>query len=157
MKMKFLLILSGCLALSACATSHKAPKTIDSNTYTVLAEAAASVSQSLTNLDKTEQAAYPPQAVAEPPDPTTYGMGIPTSIDWDGPVEPLLQQISNAANYHLRVVGTKPAIPIIVSVTAQDQALGDILRNVGYQCKNQAQVVVFPSTNVIELRYSART
>ena len=157
MNIKQVTILSGCLLLNACATTppndyHAQPQ--DSHSYVTLAEAAASVSQSLTNLDETEQAAYPPVSIKEPPHPGTYGMAIPISIDWDGPIEPLVKQIANAANYKLRVLGTTPAIPIIVSISAKDTALGDILRNVGYQAGKQAQVVVFPSTHVIELRYT---
>jgi defect-in-organelle-trafficking protein DotD len=149
-----LLIGVSCLSLTACTSQSRyryvSPR---SNAYDALAEAAVSVRQSLTDLGEIEQAAYPPQSVAEVPDPSTYGMNIPTSIDWDGPIQPLAQQIANAANYKLRVLGRRPSIPVIVSVSAHNEPLGDILRDVGYQSKNRAQIVVFPSTHVIELRY----
>jgi defect-in-organelle-trafficking protein DotD len=157
---KSLTILSSCFLLSACATQHydqrhtQSIPTENNLAYVTLAEAAASVSQSITSLGETEQAAHPPASVREPPQPETYGMGIPTSIDWDGPIEPLIQQIANAANYKLRVLGSPPAIPVIVSISAKDTAIGDILRDIGYQSGQQAQVVVFPSTRIIELRYA---
>lgn len=161
MNIKPLIILSSCLLLSACAIQpydqRRIPSPLEEANQVsniTLAEAAASVSQSITDLGETEQAAYPPVSVKEPPNPETYGMNIPTSIDWDGPVEPLVQQIANVANYKLHVLGTAPAIPIIVSISAQDTAIGDILRDVGYQSGNQAQIVVFPSTRIIELRYA---
>lgn len=127
----------------------------DQEVYGTLLEASNSVGTSLTRLGKIEQAANPPVSVKEPPNPNTYGMAIPTSLDWDGPVEPLVQQIANAANYKLKVFGKKPAIPVIISISARDKALGDILRDIGYQSGKQAQIVVFPSSRVIELRYTS--
>ena len=60
-----------------------------------LAEASYSVSRSLVDLAETAQAAHPLPQLASPPNPATYGMGGLTSIDWSGPVEPLLKQIAN--------------------------------------------------------------
>lgn len=148
MNFKIFLIALSSLFLVACTAKKQ------DNSYNSLAQAADSINQSLIDLKETEQAAYPPQSVAEPPSPSTYGMAVPTSIDWDGPVEPLVKQIAQVANYQLRVLGTKPTIPIIVSVSAQNTPIGDILRNVGYQCGNKAMIVVFPSTRIIELRYA---
>jgi defect in organelle trafficking protein DotD len=148
MKVKVLFLISCSFLLCACAK-----KPID-NSYLTLENAANSINQSLVSLKETEQAAYPPQTVAEPPSPNTYGMAIPTSLDWDGPVEPLVKQIAYAANYQVHTLGKKPTIPIIVSVSAKDELIGNILRNVGYQCGNRASIVVFPSTRIIELRYT---
>ena len=154
-KTLFLIVLSGIL-ITAC---HKAPQTTleeqsTHDAYVSLAEAADSVSHSLTQLGATEQAAYPPISVAEPPNPATYGMEIPASIEWAGPVEPLIRQIAAATNYRFKALGKKPSIPINVSVTAKNLPMGDILRDVGYQCGKRAQVIVFPSQHIIELRYA---
>ncbi len=35
-----------------------------------------------------------------------------------------------------------------------NQPLGDILRNIGFQCGHKADVVVYPQRRVIELRYA---
>jgi len=154
MNKKALILFSCCLLLSACAkTPDHFATTEDHNAYVALAEAAGSVSQSLTQLGATEQAAYPPVSVSEPPNPASYGMAIPTSIDWNGPVEPLVRQIANATNYKLNVLGKPPAIPVIVSISAKDTPMGDILRDVGYQSGKRANIVIFPSTHRIELRY----
>jgi len=53
----------------------------------------------------------------------------------------------------IKVLGTPPAIPILVMVTQQNMPLGDILRDIGYQANKRARIIVFPSRHVIELRY----
>lgn len=126
----------------------------DRRAYVALAESAESVSQSLVNLNKTEQAANPPKNVSTPPNPASYGMGMKASIDWNGPIKPVVQQLANAANYKLRVMGKKPSVPVIVSVSAKKAPVGNILRNIGYQSGNRAKIVVYPSKHTIELRYA---
>jgi defect-in-organelle-trafficking protein DotD len=141
------------LALSACSSTT--PKAYNmSENETSLAEASYSVSRSLVNLAQTAQAAHPNPHLAPPPSPASYGMGMTTSIDWSGPVEPLLRQIAKAADYRLRTLGTAPAIPVIVTINDSNEMLGDILRDVGYQCGRRATVVVFPESRVVELRYA---
>ncbi len=41
------------------------------------------------------------------PNPASYGMAQQVSIDWSGPVEPLLKQLANASGYRLRSIGAK--------------------------------------------------
>lgn len=146
-----------CIFLSACTlSSPNKPPIVSENhsTYVAIGESASTVSQTLIQLGAIEQAAYPPQSVSEPPDPATYGMGIPASIDWEGPVGPITKQIANATSYTLRVLGSEPSIPVIVSINKKNTPIGEILRDIGYQCKNRASIVVFPSSRTIELRYA---
>lgn len=143
------------LFLLGC-TSHKT--TTNNNgqpdpTLGSLNDAASSISQSLASLAESEAAANPsPPFIAQ--DPQSYGMGATASINWTGPVGPLVEQISKASNYSLRVLGNPPGIPIVVTVHAKNQPLGDILRNVNYQCGQRAHIVVFPNSKVVELRYA---
>ncbi len=125
-----------------------------SGTDASLAEASYSVSRSISSLSETAQAAHPLPKLAPPPNPASYGMGGLTSIDWSGPVEPLIRQIAKVANYRVRVLGTPPAIPILVTVYDKNMMLADILRDVGFQCGRRAEVVIFPESRVIELRYA---
>lgn len=142
------------LLLYACAAPPQ-PRGYDvSKNEASLAEASYAVSHSIVDLAETAQAAHPLPDVAPPPSPATYGMGGLTSVDWSGPVGPLLKQIAKASNYRCRVLGTEPAIPVLVTIYAKNVMLGDILRDVGYQCGRRASVLVFPETRVIELRYA---
>lgn len=145
------------LALTGCANNHppnvrEAMATDPSNV--TLAEAATSVSHSLVNLAATEQAAFHPINTQTVPDPSTYGMGGLVSIDWSGPIEPIVQQITQAASYRLKIVGKEPVVPILVTINAKNQMLGDILSNVAYQCGKRADIVLYPETQVVELRYA---
>lgn len=154
MKYKIGLIILPFFLLYACA-SPTPPKGFDvSKNEASLAEASYSVSRSVVDLAETAQAAHPLPSLAPPPSPATYGMAGLTSIDWSGPVEPLVKQIAYAANYRVRVLGTAPAIPLLVTVYAKNVMLGDVLRDVGYQCGRRGTITVFPESRVIELRYA---
>lgn len=142
------------LLLCAC-TAPKLPPSYDiSGNEASLAEASYSVSRSVVDLAETAQAAHPLPNLAPPPAPATYGMAGLTSIDWSGPIEPLLKQIADVSNYRLNILGTPPAIPVLVTIYSKNRMLGDILRDVGYQCGRRATVVVYPGSGVIELRYA---
>lgn len=102
----YLFLLS--IFLVACATP-KPPQGFSVNkSQASLAEASYSVSRSLVDLAAVAEASHPLPNLAPPPSPASYGMGGITSVDWSGPVEPLLKQIAMAANYRLRVLGTPP-------------------------------------------------
>jgi defect-in-organelle-trafficking protein DotD len=88
------------------------------------------------------------------PDPSTYGMGGRASIDWSGPIEPLIQQIAQTAYYRVKIIGREPAVPILVTINAKNEMLGDILSNVAFQCGKRADVILYPENQVIELRYA---
>ncbi len=88
------------------------------------------------------------------PSPASYGMAELTSIDWSGPVEPLVRQVARAANYRVRVLGQPPAIPVIVTLYDKNRMLADVLSDIGYQCGRRASVIVYPESRVIELRYA---
>ena len=150
---RFSVCIVSVLALSACSTP--APKIYDpTENESSLAEASYSVSRSMVDLSETAQAAHPLPKLAPPPAPDSYGMGMPTNIDWSGPVQPILKQVANTAGYRLRVLGTAPGIPVIVTIYAKNEMLGDVLRDIGYQCGRRATVVVYPGSRVIELRYA---
>lgn len=154
MKYHIILLASFSLLLNGCAPP-KQPSGYDlTKTESSLAEASYSVSRSVVDLSETAQAAHPVQTLPDGPSPASYGMGGLTTIDWSGPVEPLVQQIARAADYRVRVIGTAPAIPVLVTVYTKNAMLGDILRDVGYQCGRRASVVVYPASRVIEIRYA---
>lgn len=149
------------LLLNACVSTHM-PSTHDDATMdptkpdpaaAQLAEAATSVSQSLNELAAIQQAATPPLAFNAVPDPASYHIPGSASMDWAGPVEPLLQRITRISGFHLRVLGVRPPIPVVVSISAKDMPIGDIVRNIAYQVTKAATIWVYPENKVIELRY----
>jgi defect-in-organelle-trafficking protein DotD len=154
-----LLILGVGISLTACSLPTQNASTIPKSPNVdpaeeKLAEAADSVSKSLQSLAENQQALYPKPKQYREPDPSDYGMSNLTSMNWSGPIEPLVTQIAKATGYKLRVSGVSPAIPILVSINAKDIPLGQILRDAGYQCGDRADIVVFTRSKVIELLYA---
>jgi defect-in-organelle-trafficking protein DotD len=150
---KLILVILFSLLMASCS-SPTPPGYNISKTQASLAEASYAVSRSVVDLAETAQAAHPLPELAPPPSPATYNMGGLTTVDWSGPIEPLLQQMARAADYRVRVLGTAPAIPVLVTIYAKNAMLGDVLRDAGYQCGRRASVVVYPESRVIELRYA---
>lgn len=149
-----LIVLAGCASGSASNSANVATPTLGDPAQAKIAEAAASISHSLVNLAEIQQAVTPPPSTYQPPDPATYGMANLVSIDWAGPIEPLVNQIAEATGYQVRVLGNEPAVPIMVFIFAKNQRIGDILRNAGFQCHDKANIVLYPKSRTIELRYA---
>lgn len=123
------------------------------NTQTELANAAVSVSGSLEQLAEIEKADHPASKLPTPPNPASIGMGALASVDWTGPIQPLVQKIASASHYKIRVIGKSPAIPIVVAIDAKNITLADILRDADFQAQDKANIVIYPTSKVIELRY----
>ena len=153
MRIKLTSIAILCIALAACTPTPTEINKTD-ETSASLAEASYSVSRSITDLSETAQAAHPLPPLDPPPNPASYGMGQLTSVDWSGPIAPLVKQIAKASGYRMNVLGTPPAIPVIVTINEKNAMMADILRNAGYQCGRRATVVIYPENRVIELRYA---
>lgn len=81
-------------------------------------------------------------------------MGALASVEWSGPIAQLVCQIAKATGYRVNILGTEPAIPVIVTIADKNRMLGDILRDAGYQAGRRAAVFVYPESRVIELRYA---
>lgn len=156
---KILLYMTIAFFLAACSQStlppdsaNKAP--VADPAQAKLSEAADSVSRSLLALAEIQQAATPPPKTFHTPNPASYGMANLVSVNWSGPIEPLVEQIAKATGYKVRVLGKAPAIPVMVSLTEKNKPLGEILTNAGYQAGKKANIVVFPHSHTIELRYA---
>src|SRR5476651_2275897 len=150
MDMKRLLLLPFCcfvFILTACS-STKGGLSINEiqnqNANIQNAQAATTVSNSLTELGSLQRAVTPPLAMKNLPDPNAYNMDSLASIDWAGPIGPIVQQIARASHYQLRVLGRLPAIPVLISINEKNMPLGYILRDIDFQSGNKANIVVFP-------------
>lgn len=158
------LILAGCaseskrfvdLNLKYMTTSSAPVNATDQKAQAQLSEAASSVGQSLQQLSAVQMATHPGVKVGTPS--KAAGLQKVASLNWTGPIKPLLNQIANAANYRLRVLGNKPAVPVIVNIsTPSPRPLAEILQNAKYQASGKASVSVYPKSRVIELRYNKK-
>lgn len=155
----FIVILITIIAsLSGCASREEpvfAYQTQDvANAQIKLAEAAVSASSSLNQLAALEKANMPRIKISSPPNPASIGMAGLASVDWSGPIEPLIRRIAFASHYKLNVLGRPGAIPVIVQVIVQDVPIADILRDASYQAIHRANIVIYPRRRIIELRYT---
>jgi defect-in-organelle-trafficking protein DotD len=164
MTAKRLIAITLVLVLAACTTKRYVVSTnyaIPSVPYLLnaddaeikLAEAAVSVSRSLNCLAEIEKAAHPCIRLPPPLDAPRFGLACLASLDWIGPVEPLLYRIGEVTHYCIKVLGKEPAIPVIVSITCKNTPFADILRNISLQIHKKACIVIYPNSRVIELRY----
>lgn len=158
MKNRILFTLIVSFTLFGCTTGPKVAVVNDTQggraAEIELANAADSVSNSLQELAAIEKATHPQAKIPSPVEPDMIGMGQLASIDWSGPIGPLVKKIADAAHYKVHTLGNQPAIPILVTISAKDIPLADILRDAGFQCGNKANIVVYPASKIIELRYA---
>jgi len=74
-------------------------------------------------------------------------------IDWSGPVEQLLNDLSKLTGYRAQVIGATPCIPPIVTLHHHHMTVLDVIRDAALQVYKKADLVIYPDENLIELRY----
>lgn len=149
---RLIILLSIILSLVACKAVVVPPVPVSDDATIKLAEAATSIDTSMLELEAIRKAQVP-RYKKRLPDPATYCMNDIASVDWTGPIGPLVERLAAASGYRVRVLGRPPAIPVLVTVTARDIPLAEILRDADYQAAAKANVVVYPASKTIELRY----
>jgi len=138
--------------LLASIGSKQLQEQIDVNAQ--LAESAASVSNSLNKLAQIEIASTPDSKFNKESNfNKVTGMNEISSIEWNGPIDPIVRKISKAGKHKYRVLGKSPSIPVIVDLNMKNVPLADILRNITYQASGKAQISYIAKEDVIELRY----
>jgi len=76
------------------------------------------------------------------------------SVDWTGPIEPIARTLADRAGYQMQVNGDRPPAPVIVSVVAREKSVVEVLRDIGLQAGQLANVVVDPERRIVELNYA---
>lgn len=164
---KLLLLLPALFFLASCSSDKKIvdlnvnyiptdrvpAHTTDDQAQAQIAEAATAIGHSLQELSAVQMTVHPPTAMQKPYDPRVIGMDKMASLNWTGPVEPVLRNIAESTNYQLRVIGRAPTIPVFVSIDVNNKPIADILRDITYQVVMKADVALYPKSRVIELRY----
>lgn len=141
--------------LSGCHPIQKPvnPPPPSNNASIKLTEAANSVSRSMIELARIQAQATPPNKQTHLQDPTQFGIREVATVDWSGPVEPLVKRLSKAVDYKMRVLGRRPAVPVIITLSTYNSPVASILRDIDLQAGEKAHVLVYPRTRIIELRY----
>ncbi|PJD95098.1 MAG: hypothetical protein CK426_07255 [Legionella sp.] len=156
MNTKIVIICLFSALITGChATFKKPPMNNPSDDASIkLAEAAVSVSDSMLEMAKIEKVITPPGKDNTLTIPNAYNLQVRASVDWSGPIEELTERIAKAAHYKMRVLGTQPAIPVLISLSIKDDSLAEILRNIDYQAGKKADIHVYPNSQIVELRYA---
>jgi defect-in-organelle-trafficking protein DotD len=118
-----------------------------------LASAVDRASTALQTLASVEQARNPGVPLQVPSD-VPQELRRTISVDWVGPVEPLMRRLADRAGYQMQINGDKPSVPIVVSVQAQEKSVVEVLRDVGLQAGRRADVAVDPDRRIVELNYA---
>jgi defect-in-organelle-trafficking protein DotD len=157
-KKRWMLFICSSLLLSGCAATpmmKKPPMNAPSDDASIkIAEAATSISHSMMAMARVEKVILPKETNNIVNIPSSYQLQTRATVDWNGPVEEVLERIAYASHFRLRTLGTPPSVPILVNLNIKDQSLAEILRNVDYQAGNKAMIHVYPDNQVIELRYA---
>ena len=78
------------------------------------------------------------------------------TIDWEGPLESLLEAIAEKYHYTFKPpIGKKPTFPILVSISTQGKTLGTVIQDLDLQAGMRAHVSGDAMERTIELRYVA--
>lgn len=79
----------------------------------------------------------------------------PITVDWNGPVEGFLEDISRRAGYELVITGRAPANQVLVTISAEDEPLFGVVRRAGNMVHGYADIGFNPGSGKIELRYGS--
>lgn len=152
-------LLSALLMLGACAKpdNYKNPQVVaDPDKVSVmLAQAADRASTALETLAAVEQTRTP-AAVEQPISNLPPELKRGVTVNWTGPVENILQSISDRATYKLSVLGDAPANDLVVTLDVENRTIFDVLRNIGLQLGTRADVRIDAQSKVVELKYRSK-
>lgn len=126
---------------------------VNKNSESNIAQSSVSVSRSMRKLTALSQAVHPDLRVPGPLNAKQLKLSQRVSIDWMGPVEPVLTKLAHASHYKLNLIGHPPATPAVVSLHKDNVELAEIIQDIRYQVINKAQLIVYKHPAVIELRY----
>lgn len=147
------------VTLSACGTvpqhfSNKTPQIVASpdKVSSMLAEAADRASGALEKLAAVEYARTPGVAVA-PIANAPRELRRAITVNWVGPVEPITKTLAERASYRFIVLGVSPAVPIVVSLDVENTPVIDVLRDIGLQMGNRADIRVDAQRRTVEVHY----
>jgi defect-in-organelle-trafficking protein DotD len=153
---KIALILSGIVLLSACSSDTTiTPVATEPDIVSVkLAQAADRASNALDGIAAIEQQRSPASPKAEDYSQAPANLKQPVTIRWSGPVEQIVKAIADKSGLQYRVTGAFPIAPVTVTLDVYQQPLIEVLKNIGLQAGQRADVAVDAHGGVIEIRYA---
>lgn len=118
-----------------------------------LAEAAERAEAALTALAMM-RAADSPSRAPDVPAEVPAALERRVTVDWIGPVETLAEALAGRAGYRFVMGGAAPARPVMVSVSARNVPLIEVLRDTGLQAGNAATLAVDAGRRTVRLDWA---
>jgi hypothetical protein len=155
-------VLLSALLLSACASStadkgETPPIAAIDERIAEAVETSANANQAISEVEvatagpvRAGPSRQPPPNVVLPPEAVQ-----PVTVDWQGPIEPFLQSMADRAGYSLSTTGRRPANPMMILITANEEPLFGVIRRAGIMAHGYADIAFNPTTRVIEIRYGS--
>lgn len=85
------------------------------------------------------------------------GLERPISMEWEGPIRPVLNQIAREVDYQIRFVGDLPPVPHTVTFVAHEKPVIEVLRDIDSKVNNlNIDVYEDSDANIIEVIYVDR-
>ena len=150
-----LVLIAGCTQVRGYANFSNATPQIVSQPDAVnamLAEAATKASSALETLAAVEQA-QSPVPTAAPVGDAPLSLRRAITVNWVGPVEQIAKTLADRASYEFIALGTPPPTPIVVSVDVENMPIIEVLRDIGLQMGQRANITVDAGESVVEVHY----
>jgi defect in organelle trafficking protein DotD len=141
--------------LAGCTTIPPKPQiaTQPDKVSAMLAQAADRASLSLQTLAAVEQARSPGIAVA-PIDDAPPELRRAVTVNWTGPVEPIAKMLADRSSYLFSTLGDPPPVAAVVSLNVENKPVIEVLRDIGLQLGERADVRVDAPRKIVEIHYA---
>jgi defect-in-organelle-trafficking protein DotD len=143
------LMLSGCHGAMVDQQIAAAPDPVGLR----LAAAVDRASTALQTLASVEQSRNPGVSIQSVP-AAPQELRRTVSVEWVGPIEPIVRRLADRAGYATQVNGDRPPAPLVVSILAKQKSVVEVLRDVGLQAGTRADISVDPDRHIVELNYA---
>ncbi len=151
------MLLSVLIALSGCANDLRetAPVATEPDLVgTRIAKAAEKASSALDTISGIEQQRSPITQMEDNYSNASPELMQPVSINWTGPIEQITETLASKAGLSFKTRGGKPPAPLIVTINAYQRPLVEILRDVGLQAGQRADLSVNGLSGFVEISYA---
>ncbi len=157
LRLNFRMLVAGTLLLAACEhTATVTPVATEPDIVTAKLEQAADKASaaldSIAGIEQQRAAATPP---VEDYSSAPANLMQPITIRWSGPIEQIGKTLADRAGLQFRTKGRVPPVPVTVTIDVYQQPLIHVLRNIGLQAGERADLAVDARGGVVELRYAS--
>lgn len=146
--------------LAACESmgggSNLKPIATEPDLVTVrIAQASEKASKALDTIAGIEQQRAPAQPPIEDYSLAPSALTQPITIKWSGPIESITRMLAGRAGMQFKTKGSAPPVPLTVNLDVYQQPLVEVLRDIGMQAGQRADLAVESQKGIVEIRYAS--